>query len=255
MIDTRAASEVIGFILIFSLIATTTGIVYTVGFSGLEDSRDAERLRNAERAFDVLADNIDDVTRRGAPARATEVKVADATLSTGEPTRIEVSAGSTYLVETRPVMFRISSGDAAIAYEAGAVVRSDGDASVFKRTPGFVIDKQQTVLTVPQLESSSSDGVGGSTTALVRTERIGSSVLADETPSSPITIRVETTTTRAEAWNRYLEAEIREGFPAITASDDPCSITGGGTVVECTHPNLEPDRLLVTATRMGVTVE
>lgn len=258
----RAASEVLGFVLVFSLIAASTGIVYGVGFTGLEDARDAERIENGERAFDVLADNIDDVVQQGAPSRATEVKLADARAGVGEETRIEVIAGSTAQVDTRPIVFQTNRKDASIVYEAGGVIRTDGDAGVFKRKPGFVIDEDRTVLALPQLEAPATGGVGGSTTVLVRTDRRGMSVLTDETPTSSITLRIETTEARAAAWNRYLETEIRNGFSAIGATDDPCTIIDPSPpappearIVECAHSDFQPDRLLVTATRMGVQID
>ena len=89
--DRRGVSETIGFVLVFSLIVLTVGVVLTVGYGGLQDARDAERVNNAERAFDVLADNVEDITHRGAPSRGTEVRLAEASLGAGSPTYLNVT--------------------------------------------------------------------------------------------------------------------------------------------------------------------
>ena len=78
----RAVSEIIGFVLVFSLILGTITIVYVGGLSGLDDARNAERVNNAERAFDVMANNFQQMGRGDAPNRATEIKLADAQLTT-----------------------------------------------------------------------------------------------------------------------------------------------------------------------------
>jgi len=61
-----------GFVFAFALVTASVGVVYTTGIGGLEDARENEQVTNAVRAFDVLHDNIEDVTREDAPSRATE---------------------------------------------------------------------------------------------------------------------------------------------------------------------------------------
>ncbi len=86
----RAVSETISFVLVFSLIVASVGAVYAIGVSELEATRDAERIENAQRAFDVLADNVDDVLE-GAPSRGTEVKLAEATLRSADDASMNVT--------------------------------------------------------------------------------------------------------------------------------------------------------------------
>ena len=86
----RAVSETLGFVFIFVLIVSSTGFVYTIGTSNLQDVRDQERLNNAERAFDVMAENMNDLERRSVPARSTEIKLSEAQISHGDPVRIEI---------------------------------------------------------------------------------------------------------------------------------------------------------------------
>jgi hypothetical protein len=92
----RAVSDVIGYVLVFSLIIATVGIVTAVGFSTIEDRQRDERINNVERAFDVFAANVEDVYRGGAPSRATEIRLSGGTLQYGEPVTITVRDGSLF---------------------------------------------------------------------------------------------------------------------------------------------------------------
>lgn len=74
----RGVSDTLGFVFVFAIILSTVAVVTTIGMAGLQDTRDVERVNNAERAFDILGDNMEDIADRGAPSRATEVKVEEA---------------------------------------------------------------------------------------------------------------------------------------------------------------------------------
>ncbi len=76
----RGQTETLGFALIFALMISSVVITFTAGYAGLQDVRDIERTNNAERAFEVFADNIGDITQNSAPSRATEMKLSDARL-------------------------------------------------------------------------------------------------------------------------------------------------------------------------------
>jgi hypothetical protein len=264
----RAVSDVVGFILVFSLITTTVGVVYVVGFQGLTDARDAERVNNAERAFDVMAHNVEDIHRDGAPGRSTEVKLADAQLSFGEETTVEWcwdadddgsltddcgTPSSTNTETLRPVVFEADGAE--VVYENGAVIRAQGDGAVVRREPGMLFrDAGSTRTVVLPTVAMTQDGtrsVGGDTTVLVRTQlqagQGGRSLLAP-TPTTADSFRftIDTAPNRAEAWERYLDDEIPDSWNA-----DACTVTDPADgVVEC---EFEADRTLFPVVRIDAT--
>ena len=68
--DERAVSDVLAFIIVFSIIITSVALVYGTGFSSLDQVREGEQKANAERAFEAIAYSMDDIetgaaTRRG----------------------------------------------------------------------------------------------------------------------------------------------------------------------------------------------
>lgn len=242
----RGVSDAIGFVLVFAIIVASVGLVYAVGFQGLQDARDAERLNNAERVFDVLADNMIDLARRGAPSRATEVKLADASLTIADETSITVEVDSdsnTYPGFARPIVF--SAGrDSTITYENSAVVRTDGDSAVMLRDPDFLFTDDRTVIRYVETEAPSRESVGGTTTALVRGDLATSKVLLIDESTPDITLTVDTTPARATAWNRYLEREI-------DWTSDPCTDPDPDGEFTCTF---QSDEIFVTTAKIRVSL-
>lgn len=261
----RAVSDVIGFVLIFALITSTVSIVYAFGFTGLEDAREEEQLSNAERVFDILADNVADLHERGAPSRATEIKLSEASLGYGSQTSLTVevtnmpSSTPTYSTNLDPIRYTSADSPVRLVYENGAVFRERPNAGglVLER-PGslFRVDGTTKTAVVPfiQTRRSGSAVVSGSSTVRIRTENTGSRVMgahstptdADSDPDSDgtdeyaVTYTIETTSTRAPLWEATLEERI-------SWRSDACSVSGG--TVTC---SFGVERLYVTTTRIDV---
>jgi len=265
----RGVSEIISFVLVFGLIASTVGIVYVTGFSGLENARDAERLENAERAYDVLADNMADIYHGNAPSRKTEIKLSDSQLTLAQPTTFTVTiedvtdgAGNRLVYEsnTRPLVFTLTDGpDTAIVYENGGVFRTERDGGVIVRDPPFLITEERTVIPYVTLTSSSgTESMGGDSTVLVRATKKGRNVLVQDTDTDVrVTLTIETDTERAPVWSRYINrranwagSDWKDGDNVPCETTDPTSGDGRKTVT-CT---LEPNEFYLTSTGIETTI-
>jgi hypothetical protein len=278
--DRRAVSNVLGFVLVFSLIVGSVGLVTVYGLGSLQDVRDYEQTNNAERAFDVLADNLDDVVHYRAPSRATEIKLSDASLRPGDPTTVTVeitNGGSptpTYSVAIDPIVYSANGANTRIVYANGAVIRQEPGGAVMVREPAPVFTDQdgERVTVLPLVQTRlRSDGIGGSATVLVRADRVGSEPVVgdldgdgsfeadadahsgdldgdgagDDDEEYDVTLRIETTGDRAIVWDRFFD----ERLEPVTGDADACSRSAG--TVTCSFPT---DRLHVTVTRVDVTL-
>ena len=238
----RGQSELVGFLLVFSVVVLTIALVGVTGFVGLEDAKDYQRSTNAEQAFTGFADSVDDVVRAGAPSRSTEIQIADGRLSLGTAeTRIRIETpdenSTTVNVTTEPVGYESGTGT-TITYRSGGLVRRDGDAAVMIREPDFVLSDERVVLPVVQTTQSGGGPVGGTSAVDVRTVHAGTDVLVRDRPVSSITLNM--TTPNAEAWERYFRA----------AADGPVTnVERDGDSVEVT---LKPERATVTVHRVDV---
>lgn len=234
----RAVSETIGFVLVFSLVVVSVGTVYAIGYTGLEEARDGERVDNAERAFEVFAYNVEDLTHRGAHSRATEIRLAEADLRAGDPVHVNVSGYRvddesspaerfyTGNVSLTPLVYQAGGSTDRIRYVGGAVLRGR-ETMTFVEEPNFVVDDDRLLVPLVQTSVSGPRSIGGSTTVLVRTERSLSDVVVAERDYDAVTIRLHTPHTRP--WQRYFEAE---GLRCSTPDDDTleCTATDVGRV-------------------------
>ncbi|MFB6153387.1 MAG: hypothetical protein ABEJ27_03955, partial [Halodesulfurarchaeum sp.] len=203
----RAISDVLGYILIFSLITSSIAIVYTGGYSALVDVRNAERLNNAERAFDVLDTNIEDMTHRGAPSRATEIKLSGARIGFGEPVTFNISLNSSTYHQTTldPLVFSIGEG-ASLVYSNGAIIREQEGGSVLRDEPAFDLGSR-TVITLVETRAHGS-GISGSGRVLVRTVVASREVIRYRSISDANKVWINISTSRTGPWNRYIEGQL-----------------------------------------------
>lgn len=248
----RAVSETLGFVLAFSLIVATIGIVYASGISGLNDAQQAEKVDNVERAFDVLADNLEDLHQRGAPSRATEVKLAGGSLMTSDETvtiRIRAENSSdplhneTYTANLKPIVYQ-DDGGTSIVYSSGAVLRSDPGGAAMLNEPGWVTGPNRSALPLVVTYGDGSGGIGGDGAVLVVAERRSRSL---RTPfevdgDSTAVVNVTVNSSRVEPWKRYMEAQ---GFEA----KDPDGSNGNVTY------QFETETLYVSRTEAEVTFD
>lgn len=209
----RGVSEALGFVLVFALVVSTIGIVYATGLGGLQQAKSVEKVQNVERAFDVLADNLEDLHRSDATSRATEIRLAGGSLSTGETVFIEVEAvevgnqanNATFLASVSPITYLDGDG-VALHYVSGALVREEAGGSVMLDRPGWVVSTERSVL--PLVSTYSGGGsVAGSSTVLIVADRQSRSLNGpiEGTAGGAMRVNVTVTSDRAGTWGDYLE--------------------------------------------------
>ena len=243
----RGVSETLGFVFVFAIIVFSIGTVYAVGMEGLQDARDAERTNNAERAFDVFADNVGDVVTGDAPSRATEVKLADARVYVGDPVTVNVSGtsptdpdfGFEYVVE--PIVYD-AGGDTRLVYAAGAVFRTEREGGVVVSEPPLILNSSRVVFSIPQTRSRS-QSIGGSTTILLRVQAADREVLLGR-QRADYDVTVNVSSPRADLWRRTLSSR-----PDVTCPP----VRNTPTLASCDVSSV--DRVYVTVTRLDVEFE
>jgi len=206
--DGRGLSDVLGYVLVFSLVVTSVLVVTVGGLSAVEDARDAERAQNAERAFDVVANNFAAIYERNAPSRSTELDLADSEIFYNSNSSITVRGGgdeSSWNV--RPVEMNVV-GDRSVVYEAGAVFRENGDDVSMVRPPPFLLTETQVHLPVVQTTTPTIESAG-STTVLLRGVSTNRSVVTSANGDTPGfgRLTVEISSPRFEAWEQYFLGE------------------------------------------------
>ncbi|QCC50009.1 hypothetical protein DV733_01690 [Halapricum salinum] len=223
-LDDRGLSEVLGFALVFALVVSTVILVALIGFGSLEETRDAEELNNAERAFDVLADNMADIYEEGAPSRATEISLQSAQLQVGDPIMMNVSAinasGGTEVNQfpIDPIVFE--SGDSKVLYAGGATFRTQGDNGVMVAGPPLVNASENLLLPIVQTRHRGDvTSTSGQTVRVRAVNRQRRSVPGfNEDPTSHQKIILNITSPRAGLWKSYLTEQ--QQLSCVTPRED-----------------------------------
>jgi len=201
----RGLSDVVGFVLVFGLVVTAVGVVTLGGFQVLEDARDSQQATNAEQALDVFDGNVEDLAVRGAPRRSTEILLSDAELGFGEPVTFNVTAGGSdyYATNVTPVVYRTGSGG-DLVYVNGAVLRQYDRGAYLSNEPRLSAGDRTFVPFVVTQARSAGTAATNPRRVLVRTVVDGREVRTFDDPD----VRLNVTTPRAAAWQRYLEDEL-----------------------------------------------
>jgi len=255
--DRRAVSETLGYILVFSIIVTTITTATVFGFGGLENRQAAEQVTNVERAFDVMADNFRDISRDEDPSRATEMRLADGTLSVGDSVTITVGQwdngefveGEQENVTFQPLVFQSDGGE--VAYESGVVFRGSGSESIARSPLPFVVGEETALVPVTATSvGSSTTAVGGDQTARVVGERRPNSrTLANRTVEADgetLAVRIESP--RANGWDRQLESE---GYQNVSYNESTSTVTAD-LAVEANGEIRRPETVRLPVTNIRI---
>lgn len=209
----RGASEVLGFVLLFALIVGSTGLVFSAGFDSLEHAQADQQNDNAEAAFLRIATKFDQIGDDGAPLRAGDLSVSPAGLSTGVEAELTVTVHLPSGVESRT--FDVGGlsyelDDTAVAYEANAVFRRDGDAVAILSAPPWECDPGRTVVSVTALNATGATSVASDSVTVVGEHedtslwfpfnRTGPGSVDDATGVS-----VAVDSPNEDGWNRYFD--------------------------------------------------
>ncbi|MFC7135026.1 MULTISPECIES: DUF7289 family protein [Salinibaculum] len=250
--DERAVSEVLGYVLAFSLVITTVGVVTVAGFTELQDTRDTEQINNAERAFDLLATNMNDIAKRGAPSRSTEMRLAEAQLDISNPITIGIEVNGTTAAdnftnsyELYPITYRASNSDQTVVYSAGTIFRSqdDGANGIAIQKPSLVVQDDRFIFPIYQTRSRGTQSIGGGT-ARIRGTDAGTVLIVSDTSSRYSNISLNVTSPRSGLW-----LEMLNDYDSF---DECGTVTGSSNEIYCRME--DPSRVHISLIRVDVEV-
>jgi hypothetical protein len=240
----KAVSEIIGFIIVFGIVVTSIGIVYSNAVPQLQESREIENVQNSQRAFSVLQNNINDVAVRDVPARGTQIRLQGSTIElrpAGEGyinVTVEKSGDKFFMNTTyRPLVYT-NTNDLRIVYENGAVFRSIRDGgSGMSYKPNWRINEDEVVLPIIKTKGSRTSA-GGTSTILIRAENAGTETNVTESVDN---INVTVKSPRADGWELYMQEFASDGL-----AEDP--VRSGDVVymeIPETGASVDPDLIHV----------
>lgn len=208
----RGASEVVSFIITFSIITTMIGLLYTGGSVSMMEIQTGNQIQNAESVFMAMDDSFGELQEGQAPKRAgsldLDVGASIAVLDESEVAVTVNGPGFSQTLQTRSLEYRLE--DRAIAYETGAIFRTnDGASAMISRPSGIFCSPTSNgsvvsivTLVAPNGSSVASGtatitGIQRSTTLLFPADRAGGTAVENVT--------IDVTSPREPAWQQYFE--------------------------------------------------
>jgi len=206
----RGISDVVAFVLIFSIVIVSGTIVATAGVDQLTELRDFEQVQSSQQAMEVAASDLNHLQQGGlvtnlafAPnGGSIWVNQSSLQMNVSGPGIDTDEINGTYQVNS--LEHRVSRGDqdVTLAYESGAVVRSDGAA--FQYEPRWRNDEDTVIVTIVSLRTESDDitvGSGGFSEAVALEPRRGIPQGAPASdPGQTIQIGAEANSTEQQQW-------------------------------------------------------
>lgn len=217
----RGVSDLLAFVLVFAIIVTSVGIVYTVGYDALLDVTAGSQSESAADAFGIVTQRLDELQRGEAVAWRGEFDLAGGTASVTGGARLGVTVGvdgapdRRYAVDSGALVYE--SDRSRVVYEGGALFRGSDEASAMVREPPITCavggdGPDRAVVTVVRLRSDGDGSVASSGTVAVRAWRNRSALRYPENRDGALSaadarfveVSVAGSPTEA-AWERYFE--------------------------------------------------
>ncbi|NLM30952.1 MAG: hypothetical protein GX216_11135 [Methanomicrobiales archaeon] len=221
MMDDRAVSEAIGFILILGLVLTGIGLVTLYGYPVLAKEQSSTDMKNMERAMIVIQNDMKSLCYKNVPYKESTLQVSGGTLEVidaddyGSSMNISYNTGSDtgYLVYPLGALtYRSDRSNEVITLENGAVItRQDGQAgSAMLAEPRWFYDEPTKTFVIYIMNVIADDRMAKSGMATVRMslEKASTRPHEPEPPGGPVTVTVtytaDTKNDHSTAWKNYL---------------------------------------------------
>ena len=228
----RGVSEVVSFILTFSMITMMVGVLYTAGFVSLQQLQTGNQMQNAEGVFFAMADSFGELEEGQAPKRAGALDLdVGASVSVGNDSSIDVrvnnSTGTVFdeSLPLRSMHYRLDQR--AVTYEAGAVFRANKGNSAMVREPGGLFCSNETdsaVVSVVTLVDPEGSSVAAGTVTVTGIQRSTQLLFpTDRNASTSVrNVTIDVASTHETAWDRYFESTddwVADGSGSFVCED------------------------------------
>lgn len=226
MSNDRGLSNTLGFILLFAVILVSIGAVSTFGLDTLQDARDGTVQQNADAAMENVGEQVTSLRRDNTTLRSTLLRTGGGTVRADtQQRRIQINYGDNNTVELdrqfRPLTYSYRGTE--LYYEAGAVIRVEGDGSFPVEAPAISESSDTLILPVVTTSASAPDSSISGGTVSMYLQKIDSEKLGHSTSTESVRMILETTPERAEAWRAMVDR----------SQLNPDSCTGSGGTVNC----------------------
>jgi type II secretory pathway pseudopilin PulG len=243
--EPRGVSDVIGYVLTFSVVALAVLAATGVGFTQLQEVRSNEELTNAERAFQLIEQNFDQIQQSQAETSRSEISLDAGSLRFRSPpgtSTLTVTVNNTGKTHTLPMnSLEYGLDDTVIAFEGGAVFYQDQNTNTILEDGPEMFCRQRgsrparAIVSVVRLQGSSSSAFSGGTIGITG-EHNSSELLfpVNQTGADSVGestgVTVEIDSDYGDAWREHFDDEDN-GWTQTGANTYRCTDSSDGIQV------------------------
>jgi len=151
----RGISDLVAYVLMFSVIITSIALLSSGAFDPLIEFTDHEQIENSERGMKVAASTLDEMHRQGDTRREFRIVLGgggvfmnQSAINVSSPTNPSINR--TYQVNSLEHRFERSPRDVTIAYEAGGVFRDP--SGVTRYSPSVTCGDEVAIVSLVRLD-------------------------------------------------------------------------------------------------------
>lgn len=225
----RGQSEIIGYVLVFSVALIALLAASMFGLAVLEDVQEMTATQGSEHGMQTIGADIEAIYSGSAMSRTTELDVQGA-LQTGPESTIEVTVsgggrlGSPTTVSKtfRPLVYSTDRAD--LVYENTLLVRDQSEGAIAVSEPLGTFSADRAIVPMVLTRSDTVQSVGGGTHEVesIVTNTDSHAFTSDTGQRVSVVLDLSgLTPDRADVWMRALNARL-EGVPSPRSPDPPC---------------------------------
>ncbi|MCK8518631.1 DUF7289 family protein [Methanoculleus sp. 7T] len=215
ILNEKAVSEAIGFVLILGLVLTGIGLVTLYGYPVLVKEQSSTDVKNMERAMIVIQNDMKSLCFKNVPYKETTLQVSGGTLevigATGGATpEFEIFGPDFGPITFSPgaLIYRSDRGTEVVTLENGAVmIRQEGAAgSAMLAEPRWFYDGPTKTLVIYIMNISADEGMAKSGMATMRMSLESTSTQPYSLPTGSVTVKYkeDAGNNLSVAWENYL---------------------------------------------------
>lgn len=216
MMNERAVSEAIGFVLILGIVISGIGLVTLYGYPVLVKEQSNTDVKNMERAMIVIQNDMKSLCFKNVLYKETSLQVSGGTLEVNNSTNYGSSINITYGSDFRnyrlgALVYRSDQSTEVIALENGAVMtRQDGSTgSAMLAEPRWFYDDSTGTFVVYIMNISTDTPMAKSGMGAVRMSLEGVDTEVPPTPGSvTVTYTGDSDNDLSVAWENYLTGSL-----------------------------------------------
>jgi len=243
-----AVSEVVGFILVFSIIMLAIGVIYAVGYPSIQSSKENTQFQNMEQSFMVLQSDIKMVAFDQAPVKTLKTSLGGGAITVYPDAgwiNVSTTAGGGDVIRNVTIgAIEYEKNGRSIAYEGGGVWEKYPSGAALKLSePRIFVHNTSTgnrrtvfvsIINISSEKGISSVGGEGTASVVVRLNNRSSSPYINST-SAPENVTIVVTSDYADAWGRYFDDDIKADSVNTTGANKVTAIISYNTLIVNEH--------------------